>query len=114
MKRGAGKGLGYNVNIPLALGSTAWQEYEVALQQSLDALCQFNADVLIVSLGVDTYEGDPISHFRLKSSDFKRIGTLIAQLNMPCQFVFEGGYAVDDIGVNTVNVLESFCSAQSV
>ena len=34
--------------------------------------------MLVVSLGVDTYEADPISHFRLASSDYTTIGADIA------------------------------------
>jgi len=65
---------------------------------------------LAVSLGVDTFEGDPISFFRLTSDDFKRYGTLLASLKLPTLFVMEGGYAVQEIGVNTVNVLTGFAS----
>ena len=65
-------------------------------------------DGLVVSLGVDTYEKDPISNFKLKQDDFTRYGTVIGELNIPTVFVMEGGYAVDAIGVNAVNVLEGF------
>ena len=62
----------------------------------------------MISLGVDTFEHDPISFFKLASDDFKRYGTTIASLNLPTLFVMEGGYAVEEIGVNAVNVLEGF------
>ena len=35
----------------------------------------------------------------------------LAALVLPTVFVFEGGYAVDEVGVNTVNVLEAFSAA---
>ncbi|MBB6521259.1 histone deacetylase family protein [Pseudoteredinibacter isoporae] len=108
---GALKGLGANLNIPLSLGTTAWPEYQTALQQSMDAIASYKPDVLIVSLGVDTYEEDPISHFRLSSDDFTKIGKQLAALDLPSLFVFEGGYAVGAIGVNTVNVLEAYSEA---
>ena len=63
----------------------------------------------MVSLGVDTFEGDPISGFGLKSDDYLRVGEDIAAACLPAAFVFEGGYAVAEIGVNAVNVLEGFC-----
>lgn len=63
---------------------------------------------MVVSLGVDTYEADPISFFTLKQDDFKRYGALIARLGLPTMFVMEGGYAVEEIGVNAVNVLTGF------
>ena len=62
----------------------------------------------MVSLGVDTLEGDPISGFRLCSEDYLRVGEDIAGAGLPTLFVFEGGYAVAEVGVNAVNVLEGF------
>lgn len=66
---------------------------------------RFGADALVVSLGVDTYKGDPISRFRLDTPDYLEIGRRIATLALPTLIVMEGGYAVEAIGVNTVNVL---------
>ena len=71
-------------------------------------MATFAPDVLVVSLGVDTYEHDPISQFRLTTDNFPRIGARIAACRCPTLFVMEGGYAVEDIGVNAVNVLTGF------
>ncbi len=65
-------------------------------------------EVLVVSLGVDTFAGDPISRFTLTSDDFTELGRRIAMSGLPTQFVMEGGYALDEIGVNTVNLLAGF------
>ena len=72
---------------------------------------RFAPDALVVSLGVDTYKDDPISTFKLDSPDFKTYGARIAKLKLPTLFVMEGGYAVEAIGINTVNVLEGFLDA---
>ncbi len=74
----------------------------------LDAIRAFGADALVIALGVDTFEGDPISGFRLRSSDYAQVGRDIAGATLPTVFVFEGGYAVAEVGRNTVNVLEGF------
>ena len=71
-------------------------------------MAAFTPDVLVVSLGVDTYEHDPISQFRLGPDDFTRMGVRLAGLGCPTLFVLEGGYAVEDLGVNAVNVLTGF------
>ncbi len=42
------------------------------------------------------------------TEDYLRIGARIAALGLPTLFVMEGGYAVDALGVNTVNVLSGF------
>ena len=36
------------------------------------------------------------------------MGEAIGGLGLPTLFVMEGGYAVEDIGVNAVNVLSGF------
>lgn len=62
----------------------------------------------MISLGVDTYKEDPISQFRLDSPDYLRMGERIARLGLPTLFVMEGGYAVEAIGINAVNVLQGY------
>lgn len=106
-EQGAGVGKGFNINLPLPRG-TGFDRYETALQHASVAIALHKADALIVSLGVDTFEGDPISHFRLRTTDFPRIGRFLATFNLPTLFVMEGGYMVDEIGINAVNVLLGF------
>lgn len=62
----------------------------------------------MVALGLDTFEGDPISGFGLQSADYLKIGSDIASAGLPTVFTFEGGYAVAEVGVNAVNVLQGF------
>ena len=57
---------------------------------------------------MDTYKEDPISQFRLDSPDYLRMGERIARLGLPTLFVMEGGYAVEAIGINAVNVLQGY------
>ena len=44
-------------------------------------------DAIVVSLGVDTFAGDPISFFRLQSADFATYGRMIATCGAPTVFV---------------------------
>ncbi len=104
---GRGPGEGANLNLPLPAG-TAFERWRQALQQAIDAAARHRAEALVVPLGVDTYEGDPISRFSLRSDDFLQIGRMLATLGLPTVFVMEGGYAVAEVGVNVVNVLEGF------
>lgn len=107
---GAGAGEGANLNLPMPEG-TAWDVWGAALDQALSRLRVLGAEALVVSLGVDAYKDDPISFFRLESEDFTRAGAAIGGLGLPTVFCMEGGYAVAEIGVNTVNVLEGFLGA---
>ncbi|MCI4662814.1 MAG: histone deacetylase family protein [Neomegalonema sp.] len=103
--RGLGEGSTLNLPLPPQTGFERWRE---ALSAALSAIAAYGAQALIVSLGVDTYKDDPISFFRLESEDFRRYGADLAGLHLPTLFVMEGGYAVAEIGINTVNVLEGF------
>jgi len=104
---GAGPGRGFNHNLPLPRGSD-FATWRAALGLALDGIAAVRAGALVVSLGVDTFEGDPIAGFRLRSEDFSRMGEDIARAGLPTVFVFEGGYAVAEVGVNAVNVLDGF------
>ena len=106
-ERGQGAGLGFNLNLPLSRGSdyARWSE---ALELALEAIAGYGAQALVVSLGVDTFAGDPISGFALQSQDYLRMGERIAHAGLPTVLVFEGGYAVDAVGVNVANVLQAF------
>ena len=106
-ERGEGPGAGYNVNLPLPAGATA-QAWFGALEQACARIAAHGADALVVSLGLDAFEGDPISRFALTSSDFSRLGERLAQLRLPAVFVLEGGYAAAELGTNAVNVLDGF------
>ena len=101
---GIGAGEGHNANYPLLPGTTfdRWLE---AFDDALAKITAFGADALVVSLGVDTFEADPISSFKLASADFTTYGRRIGALDLPTVYVMEGGYAVEEIGTNTVNVL---------
>ena len=104
---GLGAGAGYNFNMPLPRGSgfDVWRE---ALRFTLRRVADYRAQALVVSLGLDSFEGDPISGFRLRSPDYFTVGGDIARAGLPTVFVFEGGYAVAQLGMNAVNVLEGF------
>lgn len=106
-EQGSGAGLGYNLNIALPRG-TGFERWLDALEQALEKITAFDAQVLVVSMGMDTFAEDPISGFTLQSDDYLRVGARLHQLSLPTVLVFEGGYAVDSIGLNAVNLLEAF------
>jgi acetoin utilization deacetylase AcuC-like enzyme len=95
------------LNLPLPRG-TDWRTYEPALARALDWIAKHEADLLIVSYGADTFEGDPISYFKLKTSDYAPMAGLIASLGLPTMIVMEGGYAVHALGANVGEFLSGF------
>ena len=62
-ERGAGEGEGATLNLPLPRGS-GLAAFAAAQGEALDAVARFGPGLLVVSFGADTWEGDPISHFR--------------------------------------------------
>lgn len=104
---GMGKGEGFTINYPLP-PNTDFATWRATLLQAITQIQDYAPDALIVSLGVDTFETDPISFFKLTSDDFITYGRDIAALNLPTLFVMEGGYDIAEIGVNAVNVLQGF------
>lgn len=104
---GHGDGEGFNHNYPMGPG-TSFRTWGEALADACRKISHYAPDALVISLGVDTFEHDPISFFKLASDDFKRYGATIAGLNLPTLFVMEGGYAVEEIGINAVNVLQGY------
>ncbi|MDQ1533446.1 MAG: hypothetical protein QOF28_1207 [Actinomycetota bacterium] len=105
-ERGVGQGEGTTLNLPLPPG-TEWAAYSEALSVALDGIREFRADTLVVSLGVDTALEEADS-FCLTGDDFRRLGAEIATLSLPTLFIQEGGYCLDVIGRNVVNVLSTF------
>ena len=104
---GAGAGEGFNRNYPLRWG-TGWEPWSQALDDACRRIAELGAEALVISLGVDTFKDDPISQFKLDTPDYLEIGRRIAALGLPTLFVMEGGYAVEAIGINAVNVLTGF------
>ncbi|HSH90236.1 MAG TPA: histone deacetylase family protein [Ramlibacter sp.] len=104
---GEGEGAGFNLNLPLpaGTGSPAWFE---ALEVACQRVERHGADALVVSLGLDTFAGDPISKFSLASEDYSRLGARLKRLGLPAVFILEGGYAAAELGINAANVLEGF------
>jgi acetoin utilization deacetylase AcuC-like enzyme len=101
---GAGAGENCNANYPLPRG-TGWPLWSAALADALSRIKAFGAEAIVLSLGVDTFERDPISFFRLTSDDFTRMGSIIAAVGLPVVTCMEGGYGVPEIGLNVANVL---------
>ncbi|KAL2917371.1 hypothetical protein HK105_203035 [Polyrhizophydium stewartii] len=105
---GEGEGKGANVNVPLPIG-TGDDEYLAALDALIaNHIVPYGIQALVVSLGVDTFGGDPVGSFNLTSACFERIGERLARIGVPTLFVMEGGYAVSEIGTNVTNVLLAF------
>jgi len=109
-ERGEGQGRGCNLNLPLARG-TGDDDYLKTLETAFHHIRAFGADVLIVALGLDAYEKDPLKGLAITTPGFSRIGTAIAGLGLPTLLVQEGGYLSEELGQNLTSFLKGFQDA---
>ncbi len=106
---GSGSGAGANFNIPLPRG-LGDDGYLAALDGALERIRAADADALIVSVGFDAYEHDPLSSLKITTEGFRRIAIAIAALGLPTVLVQEGGYLCSDLGRNLSAFLRGFAS----
>lgn len=104
---GFGPGKGYNLNLPMPRG-TDFRAWSKALEIALHRTRNYAPDVLVVSLGVDSFAGDPVGGFELHSPDYIEIGRQIRALDLSTQFIMEGGYAMEALGTNVANVIKGY------
>jgi acetoin utilization deacetylase AcuC-like enzyme len=96
---GAGRGAGSTRNVPLPAG-TDDDAYLAALDHALAAVDAFDPAIVVVSLGVDTYAGDPMCDLAVTTDGFARCGRAVAALDRPLVVLQEGGYADEALGAN--------------
>lgn len=104
-ERGEGRGMGYNLNLPLPRG-TDDAGYLAALDVALARIRAFGADVVIVALGLDAHIDDPFKGLAITTPGFDAIAAAIRGLHVPLLLVQEGGYVSDALGENLTAFLQ--------
>jgi len=113
LERGAGKGMGANLNIPLLPGS-GHQAYMDAMKLlALPAIRAFRPDMIVIASGYDANAFDPLSRMQAHSGTFREMTRQVRSLaDEICSgrvvAVHEGGYAevvVPFCGLATVEQL---------
>ncbi|MCC6469207.1 MAG: histone deacetylase family protein [Alphaproteobacteria bacterium] len=106
-ERGEGDGEGYNLNLPLPLG-TGDDTWLQAIESGLRRIAAYDPGALVVALGLDAHEGDPLKGLRVTTQGFARAGEAIARMGYPTVLVQEGGYLSPALGENLVSFLTGF------
>ncbi len=101
-ERGAGAGYGFNLNLPMPHGSSEEYFFE-KVEESLTAIRMFEADVIVLALGFDTYYQDPQAKVSVTSEGFERMGKMLAATGKPICVIQEGGYDVDHLEINATH-----------
>lgn len=82
------------LNYPLSAG-TGEEVYLDIIKEALVKIKEFSPDILAVSIGFDTYKGDPLAQMGLDISSYAKISELIKACKIPYFGVLEGGYSRD-------------------
>ena len=106
-ERGRGAGDGHNLNLPLPLGAEddVWLD---ALRRGLDAAIASRPSVLVVALGLDASEHDPLKGMAVTLGGFAKAGRMIAGARWPTVLVQEGGYLQPALGEALAAFLAGF------
>ncbi|WP_095589264.1 histone deacetylase family protein [Actibacterium ureilyticum] len=104
---GAGPGTGYNLNLPLPRTTTD-DTWLATIGQALDRIASFDPGALVVSLGLDAHENDPLMGMKISFDGFRRAGRAIAQAGHPTVLVQEGGYLSPDLTTSLSSFLSGF------
>ena len=108
-ERGSGRGAGWNHNVELPKGCSD-REYLEHLRRVLDLVAQKDVVGVVISLGVDTYENDPISDLGLTKDAYHPMGRALAGLGVPTVVVQEGGYDQIELGQNVRSFLRGIAN----
>ena len=114
---GAGAGVGFTVNIPLAAGCTD-TDYDIVFQRVVEpVLRQFAPQLLLVSAGFDAHADDPLGGMRLTSGAFGRFTSRLravadAHASGRLVLVTEGGYNLVALAESVRSVVEAIAEAR--
>ena len=112
-EEGEGRGTGFNLNLPVerGAGDDIWlKELDLALAK-IDA---FAPGALVIALGLDAHEADPLKGGGVTQGGFARIAEQIASLGLPTVIVQEGGYLTEHLSDNLAMVLTAYEGAHEM
>ncbi len=104
---GSGAGEGANLNLPLPR-STSDEGWIAAVEEGLERIAAHDPGALVLSLGLDAHENDPLKGMQVTFDGFREAGRRIAQAGLPTAIVQEGGYLSPDLTTSLVSILSGF------
>jgi acetoin utilization deacetylase AcuC-like enzyme len=99
---GRGKGAGTTLNCPFPAGSGRTEILGAFETQLVPAMKTFRPELVLISAGFDSREGDPLGKFRLTDKDFADLTILTREIaahsaNGRVVSVLEGGYSLEGL-----------------
>jgi len=93
---GSGRGAGYCVNIPLAVGTYDEAYMKAFKTLALPLIEAYNPDVIVFELGADGLAGDPLAHLYLTNNVYADIIEHLLIFDKPILATGGGGYDIDN------------------
>jgi acetoin utilization deacetylase AcuC-like enzyme len=91
--------------LPIGSGDAGWL---AALDDGLTAIRGFAPDALVVSLGFDASEHEPLNALAVTADGFARAGERIGAPRLPTAIIQEGGYNTSLLGALLARFLGGF------
>jgi acetoin utilization deacetylase AcuC-like enzyme len=104
---GAGAGVGFNLNLPLQHG-LGDKDFVATVERAVARIREHQPAALVVALGLDASEHDPIGALRVTTDGFAATARAIARAGLPTVLVQEGGYLSDVLPINLARFLDAF------
>ncbi|ANT61174.1 acetylpolyamine aminohydrolase [Salipiger sp. CCB-MM3] len=104
---GAGAGQGFNLNLPLPRSTTS-EAWLAAVDQGLERIKAYAPGALVLSLGLDAHENDPLDGMKVSFDGFAEAGRRIAAAGLPTVIVQEGGYLSPDLPTSLAAFMGGF------
>lgn len=103
-EKGEGEGLGTTLNCPLSAGAGRSQILGAFDDVFLPAADAFRPELVLISAGFDSREGDPLGHFQLTDRDFSDLTDRLTDLaerhaEGKLVSVLEGGYNLSGLAL---------------
>jgi acetoin utilization deacetylase AcuC-like enzyme len=107
---GRGKGLGYNINIPLRPGTDNAQYVKIFRKIIYPLSMKFKPDIVLISAGFDPYYKDPLGGMKVTSDGFAYLTRILMDIADNCcggklVLTLEGGYHITGLAESIKAVL---------
>lgn len=102
---GEKKGKGYTLNVPIPpkSGDDIFLE---SIKKYLPILKKFNADIVALSAGFDSYQGDLLLDLKVSINSYYKLGKLLSKNFKNMYATLEGGYNIDALPFCIANFLD--------
>ena len=104
-EKGSGKGLNYNINVPLSAGSSDKDYIEAFQQKLVPSALEFSPDFVLISAGFDACKGDLLGGMKVTAQGFAQLTQIVKQIAQKCcegrlVSILEGGYNLDGLAAS--------------